>query len=103
VGRVDEISATLWAVAASWPPENALCNPHPPVLFPLIVMNILASFGNILGVDALMIVFVVVLLFGAKKLPELAKGVGGAIREFSKGKNGSDDEPPAPPPPSAIK
>jgi len=66
-------------------------------------MNILASFGNILGVDAVMIVFVVVLLFGAKKLPELAKGVGGAIREFSKGKNGNDDEPPAPPPPSVIK
>jgi len=54
-----------------------------------------------MGVDTLMILFVVVLLFGAKKLPELAKGVGGAIREFSKGKNG-EDEPPAPPPP-AIK
>ena len=65
-------------------------------------MNILASFGNILGVDALLLVFVVVLLFGAKKLPELAKGVGGAIREFSKAKNNHDDEPPAPPPP-AIK
>jgi sec-independent protein translocase protein TatA len=99
---VGEISATLWAAAASWPLENALCNLRPLVLLPFIIMNILASFGNILGVDALLLVFVVVLLFGAKKLPELAKGVGGAIREFSKAKNNHDDEPPAPPPP-AIK
>ena len=29
----------------------------------------------------------VTLLFGAKKLPELAKGMGQAMREFSKAKN----------------
>jgi sec-independent protein translocase protein TatA len=83
-------------------PENALCNLPVPVLLPFIFMNTLATFGNIFGVDTLMIFFVVVLLFGAKKLPELAKGVGGAIREFSKAKNGADDASPPPPPP-AIK
>jgi sec-independent protein translocase protein TatA len=30
------------------------------------------------------ILFVVVLLFGAKKLPELARGLGQGIREFKK-------------------
>lgn len=30
------------------------------------------------------IVFVVLLLFGAKKLPELARGAGKAIKEFKK-------------------
>ena len=31
-----------------------------------------------------MIVFVVLLLFGAKKLPELARGMGKGIREFKR-------------------
>ena len=51
-------------------------------------MNI-ASFLNLAGPDVFIIVGIVVLLFGAKKLPELAKGMGQAIREFSKAK----DEP----------
>jgi sec-independent protein translocase protein TatA len=63
-------------------------------------MNTLAAFGNLLGADSLMVFGLVVLLFGAKKLPELAKGLGQSIREFSKAKNA--DEPPPPPPP-AIK
>jgi sec-independent protein translocase protein TatA len=38
-----------------------------------------------LGVPELLIIlFVVVLLFGAKKLPELARGLGQGIREFKK-------------------
>ena len=36
-----------------------------------------------LGVpETLIIVFVVLLLFGGKKLPELARGLGKGIREF---------------------
>jgi sec-independent protein translocase protein TatA len=36
-----------------------------------------------LGVpETLIIVFVVLLLFGGKKLPELARGLGRGIREF---------------------
>ena len=35
-----------------------------------------------------MIMFVVLLLFGGKKLPELARGLGKGIREF---KDASDD------------
>ena len=45
-------------------------------------------FGGILGPlgwpEILIILFVVMLLFGAKKLPELAKGFGKSIREFKK-------------------
>ena len=50
-----------------------------------------------------LVVFIILLMmFGAKKLPELAKGLGQAIREFSKAKNEIHDEilrepPPAPP------
>ena len=53
---------------------------------------ILATIGNFFGPNSLIILLIVVLLFGAKKLPELARGIGGAIREFSKAKDG--DEPP---------
>lgn len=45
-----------------------------------------------MGPQGLMILFVLLLLFGAKKLPELAKGLGQAIREFSKAKNDITDE-----------
>jgi len=45
-----------------------------------------------LGYQELMIILVIVLLlFGAQKLPELARGLGKSISEFKKGQ--SDDEP----------
>lgn len=34
------------------------------------------------GSELLIIMFVVLLLFGAKKIPELARGMGRGIREF---------------------
>jgi sec-independent protein translocase protein TatA len=38
-----------------------------------------------IGVTELLIIFgIIVLLFGAKKLPELARGLGQGIREFKK-------------------
>jgi len=48
--------------------------------------------ANLMGPQGLLIMFVLLLLFGAKKLPELAKGLGQAIREFSKAKNDIQDE-----------
>jgi len=58
-------------------------------------MNI-AFISNLAGPDMVLILIVVTLLFGAKKLPELAKGMGQAVREFSKAK--SEVEPPNGPP-----
>ena len=41
------------------------------------------------GAKALWIIgLIVVLLFGAKRLPELARSMGQSLREFSKGKDG---------------
>ncbi len=49
-------------------------------------------FENI-GFGELLIVLVVVLvLFGAKKIPELAKGLGKGISEFKKGLKDVEDE-----------
>jgi len=40
--------------------------------------------GMIGGWEIVLILAVVLLLFGARKLPELAKGLGQGIREFKK-------------------
>ncbi len=45
-----------------------------------------------LGVPELLIIlFVVVLLFGARKLPELARGLGQGIREFKKAASNTEN------------
>jgi sec-independent protein translocase protein TatA len=41
-------------------------------------------FNNIGAPELIVIALVLLLLFGGKKLPELARGVGDAIREFKK-------------------
>lgn len=44
------------------------------------------------GWELVVIVLVVVLLFGAKKIPELAKGLGKGIREFKDASKEIKDE-----------
>ncbi|MBR9976534.1 MAG: twin-arginine translocase TatA/TatE family subunit [Bacteroidetes bacterium] len=41
-------------------------------------------FGNIGGWEILIIILLVVVFFGAKKIPELAQGLGKGIKEFRK-------------------
>ncbi len=41
-------------------------------------------FGNIGAPEIILILLVVLVLFGAKKIPELAQGLGKGIREFKK-------------------
>ena len=43
----------------------------------------IASIMNLMGPDMMVILLIVLLLFGAKKLPELARGMGRAVKEFS--------------------
>ena len=43
----------------------------------------IASIMNLMGPDMIGILLIVLLLFGAKKLPELARGMGRAVKEFS--------------------
>jgi sec-independent protein translocase protein TatA len=42
--------------------------------------------------ELIVIMFVILLLFGAKKLPELAQGLGRGIREFKKASSEIQDE-----------
>jgi sec-independent protein translocase protein TatA len=63
-------------------------------------MNI-ASLFNLAGPDLIIILLIVLLLFGAKKLPELAKGMGQAVREFTKAKDEFEREVTRPADPAA--
>ena len=79
-------------------------------------MNFPSAFiEGIGGPELMLIMFVVLLLFGADKLPGLAKGIGKSVREFKKAASGVEEEvrrameepeepppkkfPPNPPPP----
>lgn len=48
--------------------------------------------------ELLIIGFIVVLLFGANKLPALGAGLGQGIKSFKKAFGGDDDKPTPPPP-----
>ena len=50
------------------------------------------AFMNVGGQELILILLIVLVLFGAKKLPELARGMGQAIREFQKAKDEFSDE-----------
>jgi len=49
-------------------------------------------FSNIGLPEILIIMFVLVLLFGAKKIPELAQGIGKGMKEFKKAMKDEDGE-----------
>jgi len=44
------------------------------------------------GMELIVTLLIVVLLFGGKKIPELAKGIGKGIREFNEAKDGIKSE-----------
>lgn len=57
-------------------------------------------FGDILGIgtpELLIILAIVLLLFGGKKLPELFKSAGTSVRELRKGLSGNEDDKKARP------
>ena len=49
-------------------------------------------FGNLGAGEIILIVLVILLLFGAKKIPELAQGLGKGMKEFKKSLKDVEDE-----------
>lgn len=47
---------------------------------------------NIGPTELILIFLIVLLLFGANRIPEIAKGLGKGIRDFKRGMSGLDDE-----------
>src|SRR5512141_2053883 len=55
-------------------------------------MNVMLGIFNLGGMEIILILALVLVLFGAKKLPELAKGLGQGIKEFKKATREVTDE-----------
>lgn len=47
-------------------------------------------FGLPGGSEWILILLIVIILFGAKKIPDLMKGIGSGIREFKKAASGDE-------------
>jgi sec-independent protein translocase protein TatA len=62
----------------------------------------IASILNFAGPDMMIILLIVFLLFGAKKLPELARGMGKAVKEFSAARDEMEKELSQPGPSGAA-
>jgi sec-independent protein translocase protein TatA len=56
------------------------------------IMNPMLAIFNLGGGEIVLILALVLILFGAKKLPELAKGLGQGIKEFKKATKEVTDE-----------
>jgi sec-independent protein translocase protein TatA len=54
--------------------------------------------GELSPIHWLIVLAVILLLFGGRKIPELAKGLGEGIRSFKEGMAGHSQTPPSPPP-----
>jgi len=49
-------------------------------------------FGNLGATEIILIVLAILILFGAKKIPELAQGIGKGMREFKKAVREVEDD-----------
>lgn len=56
------------------------------------LLSSLAAVFGLGGPELLLIFAVIMLLFGARRLPELAKGLGKSVKEFKKATNEAEDE-----------
>ena len=59
--------------------------------------------GGIGAQELILILLVILLLFGAKKIPEIAQGLGKGMREFRKAMRETQDELTKPEPPAEEK
>ena len=57
-----------------------------------ISASVLCGFNSFFGPQGLIILAIILLLFGGKKIPELMRGLGRGINSFKKGMNEFEDE-----------
>ena len=76
--------------------RNIILNPETKTFF-LIFAKLLTKTLNIMQLltigwpEILLIALIVLLLFGAKKIPELMKGLGKGVKSFKDGMNGAEE------------
>jgi TatA/E family protein of Tat protein translocase len=63
-----------------------------PTLSMMAAFHPLLAFGIPSGPDLIILLVIVLVLFGAKRLPELARGLGQSVNEFKKAKDEFEKE-----------
>lgn len=58
----------------------------------MTIFNIIPAIGLPTGWEWLIILIVVLLLFGGKKIPELMRGLGKGVKSFKQGLNDAKEE-----------
>ena len=57
-----------------------------------MTLAIIPGLGSVGPTELIIVLTIILLLFGAKRIPELAKGLGSGIREFKKGTSGQAEK-----------
>ena len=57
-----------------------------------MILALIPGLGTVGPTELIIVLTIILLLFGAKRIPELAKGLGTGIREFKKGTSGDADK-----------
>ena len=55
-------------------------------------LGLIPGFPTVGGPELIILLVIVLLLFGAKRIPELAKGLGSGVKEFRQGLRGEGGE-----------
>ena len=58
----------------------------------MAIFNLVPAIGMLSGWEWIIILVVVLLLFGGKKIPELMRGIGKGVRSFKEGLNEAKEE-----------
>lgn len=58
----------------------------------MITSILLGLLGGLGGGEVFLLVVVILLLFGAKRIPDLARGLGKGIKEFKDARNGVESK-----------
>ncbi len=62
-----------------------------------MLTSVLVGFLGLGGSEMIIILVIVLLLFGGRKIPELMKGLGKGVREFKDASKGEGENTPASP------
>jgi sec-independent protein translocase protein TatA len=57
-----------------------------------MMLALIPGLGTVGPTELLILLTIILLLFGAKRIPELAKGLGSGVREFKKGTSGEGEK-----------
>jgi TatA/E family protein of Tat protein translocase len=58
----------------------------------MLLSTLLGILGGLGGGEIVLLVLIILLLFGAKRIPDLARGIGKGIKEFKDARNGMESK-----------